>query len=420
MPLIRVARRAGCDNGGMSTSMHPRLQATRDCLQTLVGFNTVSSQSNRQLIDWAANRLEALGARVLVQHGEDAPGAGPSEAGKANLFATIGPDQEPGLILSGHSDVVPVAGQDWHSDPFVLTERNGQWLARGAADMKGFIACAIESAAGFARAGLRQPIHIALSYNEESNMRGMRQLAAHLAQAPVKPLGCVIGEPTSMRVVVANKGAAIFRVRVQGFSVHSSLRDQGVSAVELAAEVIVYLNALQKQLNEAGRHDGFEFPHTSVHVGMIQGGTAHNITARDCEFMFEVRALPGATAQAIVAQVREHCATRLEPVARAVSPECRISIEEILDAPGLDERGNVHLAQAIMPLCGHAGVGRVSFGTEAGMLQEVGIPTVVCGPGQIRVAHQPDEYVEISQIDECLHFMDALTARMQQGPIGRL
>jgi acetylornithine deacetylase len=396
----------------MANSIHPMFKSTQECLSTLVGFNTVSSQSNRQLIDWAANRLEALGATVLVQHGENAPNAGPSEAGKANLFATIGPSDQAGLMLSGHSDVVPVAGQDWHSDPFTLTQKADTWVARGSADMKGFIACAIESAEMFAKSALKQPIHIALSYNEESNMRGMRQLAAHLSQAAVKPMGCVIGEPTSMRVVVANKGAAIFRCRVQGFSVHSSLRDQGVSAVELAAEVIVFINKLQQKLNLAERHDGFEFPHTSVHVGMIQGGTAHNITAKDCEFAFEVRALPGVSAQDIVAQIKAYCATQLEPIAKAVSPECRIVIDEILDAPGLDERGNLYLAQALVPLCQHQSFGRVSFGTEAGMLQEVGIPTVVCGPGQIRVAHQPDEYVEIAQINECLYFMDALSARL--------
>ena len=175
---------------------------------------------------------------------------------------------------------------------------------------------------------------------------------------------------------------------------------------------MIFLNKLQKQLNQEERHDGFEFPHTSVHVGMIQGGTAHNITAKDCEFHFEVRALPGVSAQDIVRQVRAYCETQLEPIAKAVSPECKILIEEVLDAPGLDERGNTNLAQALMPLCRHSQLGRVSFGTEAGMLQEVGIPTVVCGPGQIRVAHQPDEYVELAQINECLYFMDALTARL--------
>jgi acetylornithine deacetylase len=396
----------------MAITPHPMFKSTQECLSTLVGFNTVSSQSNRQLIDWVANRLEALGANVLVQHGENAPDAGPSEAGKANLFATIGPPHVAGLMLSGHSDVVPVEGQDWHSDPFALTQKGQTWVARGSADMKGFIACAIESARMFAQGALKQPIHIALSYNEESNMRGMRQLAAHLSQAAVKPIGCVIGEPTSMRVVVANKGAAIFKCKVQGFSVHSSLRNQGISAVELAAEVVVFINKLQLKLNQAERHDGFEFPHTSVHVGMIQGGTAHNITAKDCEFVFEVRTLPGVSAQAIVSQIRTYCATQLEPAAQLVSAECRIVIDEILDAPGLDERGNLYLAQALAPLCKHQSFGRVSFGTEAGMLQDVGIPTVVCGPGEIRVAHQPDEYVEMAQINECLYFMDALAARL--------
>jgi acetylornithine deacetylase len=399
----------------MTNAAHPKLNATEACLSTLVGFNTVSSQSNRPLIDWAANRLDALGARVLVQHGEQAPNAGPSEIGKANLFASFGPSDQPGIILSGHSDVVPVEGQEWHSDPFRLTAKNDTWVARGAADMKGFIACVLESAERFARSKLRQPIHIALSYNEESNMQGMRQLAAHLAQATVKPSACIIGEPTSMKVVVANKGAAIFRCKVQGFSVHSSLRDQGISAVELAAEVVVYINKLQVQLNAGERHDGFEFPHTSVHVGMIHGGTAHNITAKDCEFTFEVRALPGISAQDVVSSIRHYCSTQLEPAAKAVSPECAIRIEEILDAPGLDERGNLYLAKALMPLCGHQTPGRVSFGTEAGMLQDVGIPTVVCGPGQIRVAHQPDEFVEIAQINQCLHFMDALVNRLDQG-----
>jgi acetylornithine deacetylase len=245
----------------------------------------------------------------------------------------------------------------------------------------------------------------------------MRQLAAHLAGAPARPAACIIGEPTMMQVVVANKGAAIYRCRVRGFSVHSSLRDQGVSAVEVAAEVVVFLNALQHRLNAAERHDGFEFPHTSVHSGMIRGGTAHNITAKDCEITFEVRALPGVSAASVVAQVREHCDSVLLPRMRAVSPECDIVIDEVVDAPGLDERGNTHLARAIMPLCNCSRPGRVSFGTEAGILQGVGVPTVVCGPGDIRVAHQPDEYVETAQLDLCLGFLDRLAGRLERGDL---
>ncbi len=386
--------------------------AVIETLGRLVAFDTVSTRPNVALIDWAAERLQACGARTQVQHGD--------EPGKANLFATIGPEERPGLMLSGHSDVVPVAGQAWSSDPFTLTERDGRLYARGSADMKGFIACVLEAAPRFARARLRTPVHVALSYNEETNMRGMRQLASQLAAAPVRPAACIIGEPTSMQVVIANKGSAGYRVKVRGHSVHSSLRDQGVSAVECAAEIVVFANALQKRLNAAARHDGFEFPHTSVHVGRIEGGTAHNITAKDCEFLLEIRTLPGTRAADVLGEIRAYCDGVLLPAMRAISPDTAIAFEEIFDTPALDERGNIHLAQAIMPLCGHLSAGRVSFGTEAGILQEIGVPTIVCGPGDIRVAHQPDEYVEVAQLEACSRFLDVLGERLARGelPLG--
>lgn len=248
-------------------------------------------------------------------------------------------------------------------------------------------------------------------------MRGMRHLAALLAATPVRPAACIIGEPTSMRVVVANKGSAGYRVKVRGHSVHSSLRDRGVSAVECAAEIIVFVNALQKRLNAAARHDGFEFPHSSVHVGRIEGGTAHNITAKDCEFLLEIRTLPGTRSTDVLGEVRAYCDEVLLPAMRAISPDATIGFEEIFDTPALDERGNVYLAQAIMPLCGHLSAGRVSFGTEAGILQEIGVSTVVCGPGEIRVAHQPDEYVEIAQLEACTHFLDLLGERLARGEL---
>ena len=386
-----------------------RLPETIATLRSLVGFDTVSSNSNVELIDWVANRLEDHGIRAFVQHG--------TEPGKANLLASLGPADLPGLMLSGHSDVVPVAGQDWSSDPFVLTERDGRLHGRGSADMKGFIACCLETLPRLAEARLRTPVHLALSYNEETDMGGMRQLAHHLAGAPVRPAACIIGEPTMMQVVVANKGAAIYRCRIRGFSVHSSLRDRGVSAVEIGAEVIAFLNGQQRRLSAGLRHDGFEFPHTSVHAGMIRGGTAHNITAKDCEIVFEVRALPGVSSASVVDELRAHCDTVLLPQMRAISPECDIAIDEVVDAPALDERGNAHLARAIMPLCGCARPHRVSFGTEAGILQEAGVPTVVCGPGDIQVAHQPDEYVEVDQLGRCLDFLGRLADRLESGDL---
>jgi acetylornithine deacetylase len=382
------------------------LEASIATLRTLVAFDTVSANANLALIEWAANRLESLGARTMIQHGE--------EKGKANLLASIGSDRAGGIMLSGHSDVVPVAGQNWSTDPFVLTERGDRLHARGSADMKGFIACVIESVPQMLAARLDTPIHIALSYDEETSMGGMRQLAAQLAVMPSKPAACIIGEPTTMRVVVANKGACGYRVKVRGHSVHSSLRDSGVSAVEVAARIVVYVQQLQEEMRSADRHDGFEFPHTSLHVGRIQGGTAHNITAKDCEFLLEIRALPGMTAAELVARIRRWCDENLLAPMRAISPDCGIEFEEIFDTPALDERGNTYLAQAIRPLCGHAPVGRVSFGTEAGILQGVGIPTIVCGPGQIAVAHQPDEFVEREQLAQCLGFLTTLTTRLER------
>lgn len=378
-------------------------------LARLVAFDTVSSQSNIELIDWVANRLAAAGIQSFVQPG--------SESGKANLFATIGPADQPGIMLSGHSDVVPVAGQQWSSDPFVLTRRDDRLHARGAADMKGFIACVLEMVPRFASAGLAQPIHIALSYNEETDMGGMRTLAGHLAGQVVRPAACVIGEPTSMQVIVANKGAAVYRCQVRGFSVHSSLRDEGVSAVEVAAEVICFLGAMQERLRGAGRDDAFEFPHTSIHVGRIEGGTAHNITARECSFLLEIRALPGVSAGQLLGEVRAHCQEAILPRLHRISTECAIDFVPIVDTPGLDEAGNRNLARAMMPMCDCHALGRVSFGTEAGILQEIGIPTIVCGPGEIRVAHQPDEYVEIAQLAKCMDFLETLCARLKTNPI---
>lgn len=375
-----------------------------ELLRRLVGFDTVSSNSNVALIEWAAERLDGAGFRTDVRRSADGR--------HANLFATVGPDDRGGVMLSGHSDVVPVDGQAWTSDPFTLTRRDDRLLARGSADMKGFIACVIARAEAFAAAALAHPVHVALSYNEESDMRGMRELAAQLERSPVRPAACIIGEPTSMQVVVSNKGTAIFRCKVRGHPVHSSLRDRGISAVEIASEMIVFLNGLQKELLGAGRDDGFEFPHTSVHAGMIHGGTAHNITAEHCEFVFEVRSLPGASADTVVDRLRAHCRDVLLPAMRSVSPNCDIGIEEVVNAPGLDEGRNRSLSRAIMPLCNCHRPGRVSFGTEAGFLVNAGVPTVVCGPGDIAVAHQPDEYVEVGQLHACMEFLEKLQARL--------
>ena len=385
----------------------PRLIETVAWLDRLVRFDTTSSKSNRELIDWVANWLGGQGIPAHVQHGD--------EPGKANLFATIGATDRSPVLLSGHSDVVPVAGETWTSDPFTLTLRDGNLFGRGSADMKAWIACCLAMVPRWQAMSLATPVSLALSYNEETNMHGMKSLARHLAGLPVKPVAALIGEPTMMRVVVANKGAAIWTVKVRGKPVHSSFRHLGISAVEVAAELITWLGQLQEQLLEEARHEGFEFPFTSVQVGKIHGGTAHNITARDCEFVFEVRALPGVAATDVLARFRRQIDAVVLPRIRAIAPECDIAIEEIADSPGLDESGNRHLAQAILPLAGCSAASRVSFGTEGGILQSIGIPTVIVGPGDIGVAHQPDEHVSTAQLDRCLGFLDALTARLEEG-----
>ncbi len=381
-----------------------------EILDRLVGFNTVSSEPNTPLIDWAANYLEGFGFESRIQRTPDGR--------HANLFASIGPkDAGGGVVLAGHSDVVPVEGQPWTSDPFKLTTVRDSLVARGSADMKGFIACCLANAAEFARPGLKEPVHIALSYNEETNMQGMQDLTELLREAELSPSACVIGEPTMMQVIVANKGAAIFKVHVRGFSAHSSLRDTGVSAVEVSAEIISYMNGIQKKLRDQEKHEGFDFPHTSIHAGRINGGTAHNITAQDCDFVFEIRALPGVDANGILADIQAYCDTQLLPAMLAIHPDCSISIESVVNSPGLDETTNKNLAQAIMPLCNCLTPGRVSFGTEAGFMTQAGVPTVVCGPGSIHVAHQPDEYVEVEQLGRCMSFLDTLNARLRQAAL---
>ncbi len=378
-------------------------------LEKLVSFDTVSSNSNVALIEWAADLLDSAGFRTQIQQTPDRK--------YANLYASVGPDDVPGVILSGHSDVVPVEGQPWTTDPFKLTTQGDRLLARGSADMKGFIGCVLAQSPMFAAQKLRQPIHVALTHNEETDMSGMQQLRSVIAQTGATPAACIIGEPTMMQVVVANKGAAIWKVKVRGHSVHSSLRDQGVSAVEIAAEMISFLTRQQQELNDGQRHDGFDFPFTSVHAGMIHGGTAHNITAQDCEFMFEIRALPGVKAQDILSKLQNYCDNELLPAMRRVSEDCAISIREVVNSPGLSDTGNKNLAQAIMPLCNCLEVGRVSFGTEAGWVTEAGVPTVVCGPGDINVAHQPDEFVETDQLMQCMTFLEKVGLRAAEEPL---
>jgi acetylornithine deacetylase len=370
-------------------------------LDRLVGFDTTSRGSNLELIDFVRDWLDRH--RVESQLVFDDSGR------KANLYATIGPLDMGGIMLSGHTDVVPVDGQDWHTDPFALTARDGRFFGRGTADMKGFIAVVLAALPQFADRRLRMPIHIALSYDEEVGCRGVRRLIAALPDRPARPRMCVVGEPTSMQPVVGHKGKRSFRCTVHGFECHSSTPHLGVNAVEVAAEMIAELRAMAHRRRDRGPFDAdYAPPYTTIHTGTISGGTALNIVPGECSFDFEYRLLPGDDTEAPIAELRAFIDRRLLPEMRAVHPEASIELAELSAFPGLAIEPDAEISQLVRSLTGSNRTAKVAFGTEAGLFQQAGIPTVVCGPGSIEQAHKPDEYVERDQIAQCA----ALIARL--------
>jgi acetylornithine deacetylase len=333
---------------------------------------------------------------------------------KANLYATLGPTDKSGILLSGHTDVVPVDGQDWHSDPFKATEKDGRLYARGSSDMKSFIAVALALVPEFLAAKLKTPIHLGLTYDEEVGCLGVRPLIAALAKRKVKPRLCIIGEPTSMQPVIANKGKRSYVCRVHGHEAHSSLTHAGVNAVETAAEIVAYLKGMARRRRDKGPFDqAFVPPYTTIHTGTIQGGTALNIVPRDCRFEFEIRNLPGEDPGDIRAEFERHAKTLLAEM-QAVSRDARIEFDEYNATPALSAEPGEEVVQLARALSGANSTGKVSFTTEGGLYQEAGIPTVICGPGSIEQAHKPDEFVALDQLGQCEGFMRRLMERAAQ------
>lgn len=371
---------------------------TIEILRALVGFDTTSQRSNRALIDWVAERLTRQGVDVHIQPGE--------EAGKFNLFATIGPADVPGIILASHADVASVMDEAWETEPFRLINHDGRLYGRGTVDSKGWLACCLAAVPFWQQAGLKKPVHLAISYNGETDMKGMVVLAGHLKALPVMPAAAIVGGPTSMRVVTADKGTAVWRVTVQGKEVHSSHRHEGVSAVEIAARIINHACNIQKRL-ESVRDDAFEYPHTSVHVGRISGGHAANIVADRCEFPIEIRALPGEDAGALMEEIKAFCDGLLVGM-RAVDPGCSIEFVPLRNVPGLTGRNNQALTAMLAALVDDHQPYRTGFGCEGGVLEQIGIPTVSCGPGNAKCSHMANESVEISQLADCLKFLQRL------------
>jgi acetylornithine deacetylase len=375
-------------------------------VRRLVGFDTTSRESNLTLIDFVRDYLDGWGiASELVF--DDAER-------KANLYATVGPLERSGVMLSGHTDVVPVDGQAWDSDPFAVEERDGKLYGRGTADMKSFLAVGLALVPEMLGRDLATPIHFALSYDEEVGCIGVRGLIAELGKRPVKPRLCIVGEPTLMQPVVAHKGKKSMRCCVHGLESHSALSHLGVNAVEAAAEIVAHLKRMARRKRDEGPFDrAFVPPYTTVHTGTIHGGTALNIVPRDCEFAFEFRYLPGEDAEALLAEVKRY-ADGLLPEMHRVSPATGIRFEEITNIAGLStgpDEEVVHLAQA---LSGANSIGTVSFGTEGGLFQQAGIPTVVCGPGSIEQGHKPNEFIALDQVRQCEGFMHRLIDRVSR------
>ena len=376
-----------------------------DAVQRIVGFSTVSRDSNLELIEWARTRLEALGARCRLTYDADRR--------KANLFASLGPDAGGGVVLSGHTDVVPVDGQKWDSDPFRAEIAGDRIYGRGTADMKGFVATALALAPEFVANGLRQPLHFALSYDEEIGCIGVRGLIADLAAARIRPDSVIVGEPTSMRVVIGHKGKHGYRCTVRGLACHSAYAPQGVNAVEAAAEVIAYLKGMARRFRDRGAHDAlFDVAHTTVHTGVIEGGTALNIVPKQCTFDFEFRHLPGDDPNALFEEVKRYAEEVLLPEMQRVDPASGFDWEVLSVMPGLDVSAESPTARLALALTDFRDVGKVSYGTEASLFQEAGIPAIVCGPGSIEQAHKPNEYVSLDQLAQCEAFLRRLMARI--------
>ena len=371
-----------------------------EMLARLVAFDTTSRDGNIPLIEFVENYLDGWGVphfRVDYEPGK-----------KTNLFATVGPKIGGGVVLSGHTDVVPVDGQKWTSDPFTLSKRGSKLFGRGTCDMKGFLAVCLAMVPQFKARGLNRPIHLALSCDEEVGCRGVRPLVSHIRDHLPKPQAVIVGEPTSMRVVNAHKSTVTFTTEVIGLEAHSSLTNRGVNAIMVAGELLAEINRIRSDVEAQGDPSGrFDPAHSTVHVGLIEGGTAKNIIPRRCIFQWETRLLPGADHRPI--QERFEAFSRsLEPAMKAFAADTGITTRITSTVPGLAPEKDTVLETLVMHLANANGTHTAPYVTEAGLFQESGVPTIICGPGSVEPAHRPDEYIEESELVKCEQFMRRL------------
>jgi acetylornithine deacetylase len=375
-------------------------------LERLIRFDTISDRSNLPLIDYVESYLGGFGIAVR---------RAPNPAGdKAALIATIGPEIDGGVVLSGHTDVVPVEGQVWTSDPFAMREADGKIYGRGACDMKGFDAAVLAMAPFFQAAGLKRPVHILLSYDEETTCRGSLDVIARFGQDLPRPALVIVGEPTLMAVADAHKGVATFRTKVTGVEAHSAKPHLGASAIAAACDIVSEIGRLGRQFEAPeALNPRFDPPYSTFYVGMIQGGSARNILARECNFYWEFRGLPNLSTAEAMAQVQHYVdEVALPNLRRFVVSGPRIETTLEVDVPGLAPEPDSAAATLTLRLSKSNATIAVPYATEAGQFQRAGLPTVVCGPGSIDQAHKPDEFIAVSQIEACIGFMQRLAAEM--------
>ena len=368
--------------------------------QSLVQLDTRSHCSNLELIHLARDHLAGIGVKSRLTWNADRT--------KANLFATLGEGKPAGIILSGHTDTVPWDGQDWSLDPLSGTVQDGRLYGRGSADMKGFIAVALANAQWLAESDAPFAVHLALSYDEEVGCFGVRELIADLRGAGIRPMACIVGEPTHMVPAIAHKGVYRYKCCVRGKEAHSSLTPHSVNAIEMAARVVGRVRDMAEGFEQhEPRFEGFDVPFSTASVGQFHGGIADNVVPRDAEFRYEFRDLPTANAAQMQAEVLAY-AKSLEPAMKKVAPDAGFGFETICEIPSFLGSKDDAVTRLAQRLSGETGTTLVAFGTEAGLFKNAGIPTVVCGPGSIQQAHQPDEFVTLEQLGRCEAFMQGL------------
>lgn len=377
-------------------------------LRDLIAFPTISADPNRALISYCEGLLRGLGAEVTVI-GEDT-------GHKANLYATLGPRDRAGVLLSGHTDVVPVEGQAWTMPPFELTEQDGRLYGRGTTDMKGFVACALAMAEQVALQELQTPLHLALSYDEEIGCVGVRSMIEMLADAPFVPRFCIVGEPTQLQVATGHKGKTAARITCTGREAHSALAPTALNAIHIAADMVGVIRSLQADLrNGPAQDDAYDVPYSTVHAGVIDGGVALNIVPNTATLLFEIRNLPEDDPQHLLDRLREGADRLLVPL-RSQFPEALINIEVTNQYPPLGTAPDAEVVNFVKSLTGSNATTKVAFGTEGGLFStRLGVPTVVCGPGSMAQGHKPDEFITVEQMQKCDGMLGILLDRLVQG-----